>query len=145
MGEIREYLSMIREGFGILGDLFCRAWKRLWRCEQRRVMSDNLEEKDIESLAELVHKAYCKEYERQHGGSYWTGGDYSRLSEDTKEFDRVTVRTILKALHNNNKAINEGLDEIKDLATHFFTNRDAAPDIAIVIEVDKIRRVLLNR
>lgn len=54
----------------------------------------------VEALSVLVHKAYCREYERQKGKQYWTGGDYELLDEDTKEFDRVTVRTILNALED---------------------------------------------
>ena len=49
----------------------------------------------VEELSEKVHQAYCKEYERQHGEPYWTKGDYNLLDEDIKEYDRVTVRTIL--------------------------------------------------
>ena len=51
----------------------------------------------IEHLARLVHKAYCVEYERQKGEPYWTKGDYDLLDEDTKEYDRVTVRAIVEA------------------------------------------------
>lgn len=40
------------------------------------------------------------------------------------------------------KTINDALDEIKDLAHYVLTNRDAAPDIAIGIEVGKIEKVL---
>ena len=52
----------------------------------------------IEKLAEAVHKAYCAEYEIQHGEVYWTHGDYSLLDEDTKELDRATVRAVLLEL-----------------------------------------------
>lgn len=58
----------------------------------------------VERLSVLVHKAYCKEYERQKGESYWTKGDYDLLDEDTKEFDRVTVRTVLAAIDSAGKA-----------------------------------------
>lgn len=40
--------------------------------------------------------------------------------------------------------INAALDEIKDVARHIDHGRDAAPDIAICIEVDKIKRILLR-
>lgn len=52
----------------------------------------------LERLAELVHKAYCKEYERQKGKRYWTEGDYSLLDEPTKDFDRASVRAVLDGL-----------------------------------------------
>ena len=51
-----------------------------------------------EKLAEVVHKAYCKEYERKKGEQYWTKGDYSLLDEATKDFDRATVNAVLVAL-----------------------------------------------
>lgn len=52
---------------------------------------------DIEILAEVVHKAYCEQYKKKQGVEYWTRGDYSLLDEETKEYDRVTVRAVLKA------------------------------------------------
>lgn len=53
---------------------------------------------DIERISEAVHKSYCKQYKIKHGKEYWTGGDYSKLDEETKEFDRATVRAVIKAL-----------------------------------------------
>lgn len=53
---------------------------------------------DIESVCEMVHKAYCEERIRQGREPYWTGGDYSKLDEATKDYDRVTVRAVLKAI-----------------------------------------------
>ncbi len=41
--------------------------------------------------------------------------------------------------------INNALDEIADVASHIDTNRDAAPDIAIRIEVDKIKCIFATR
>ena len=52
----------------------------------------------IEKISELVHKAYCKQYLIKIGKEYWTKGDYSLLDEETKEYDRVTVRAVLDAL-----------------------------------------------
>lgn len=53
---------------------------------------------DIERISEAVHKAYCEQYKKKHGKEYWTKGDYSLLNEETKEYDRVTVRAVLEAL-----------------------------------------------
>ncbi|KKN78827.1 hypothetical protein LCGC14_0345990 [marine sediment metagenome] len=53
---------------------------------------------EIERISEVVHKAYCKQYEIKHGKPYWTNGDYSLLDEPTKEFDRATVRAVLEAI-----------------------------------------------
>lgn len=52
----------------------------------------------VETLASMVHKAYCKEYKRQKGKPYWTKGDYDKLDDNIKEFDRVTVHTVLNAI-----------------------------------------------
>ena len=53
---------------------------------------------NIEKISEKVHKAYCKEYKKQHGKDYWTKGDYSKLTEETKDFDRKIVKVLLKAI-----------------------------------------------
>ena len=53
---------------------------------------------NIEKLSENVHKAYCKEYKKQHGKDYWTKGDYTKLTEETKNFDRKIVKVLLKAI-----------------------------------------------
>jgi len=50
---------------------------------------------DIEELAALVHKAYCEEYELKHGVPYWTNGDYNKLDEKVKSYDRATVRAVI--------------------------------------------------
>ena len=55
-------------------------------------------EQILELISEEVHKAYCIQYEAKKGEPYWTGGDYSKLDEATKEYDRVTVRAVLRAL-----------------------------------------------
>lgn len=55
-------------------------------------------DKELEVIAMQVHQAYCVQYEVKHGKPYWTLGDYSKLDEETKEFDRATVRTVIGAL-----------------------------------------------
>lgn len=55
-------------------------------------------EPDIERLSEAVHKSYCEQYKKNHGKEYWTKGNYSLLDEETKEFDRATVRAVLQTL-----------------------------------------------
>ena len=52
----------------------------------------------MEKIAKAVHKAYCDEFERQKGYRYWTNGNYDKLPEETKEYDRVTIRAVLKEL-----------------------------------------------
>ena len=57
-----------------------------------------VDDQKIELLSEAVHKAYCKCYERKHGKPYWTNGDYSKLDDETKGFDRATVHAVLQVL-----------------------------------------------
>lgn len=45
-----------------------------------------------------VHKLYCAQYLKDHGAPYWSGGDYSKLDERVKEYDRNIVRWHLKLL-----------------------------------------------
>lgn len=52
---------------------------------------------EIEFLSELVHKAYCKSYRIKHGKDYWTDGDYNKLTEEDKNYDRATVKVVLDA------------------------------------------------
>lgn len=52
----------------------------------------NIEE--TEALSEKIHHLYCAQYEKDHGEPYWTNGDYSKLDERTKEYDRNIARFI---------------------------------------------------
>ena len=52
--------------------------------------------KKLEILSEKVHQVYCEQYEKDHGKPYWTNGDYSKLDEKTKEYDRAIVRLMVK-------------------------------------------------
>lgn len=54
---------------------------------------------DIETICKAVHKAYCEERIRQKKEPYWTGGDYSKLDEATKDYDRAIVRAVLQAVN----------------------------------------------
>ena len=55
-------------------------------------------ELDIESICEKVHQAYCKYHLENKGTEYWTKGDYSKLTEEGKEYDRRTVRAVFDAI-----------------------------------------------
>ena len=50
----------------------------------------------LENLSEKIHKLYCKQYLKDNGKPYWTNGDYSKLDEKTKEYDRNIARFILQ-------------------------------------------------
>ena len=56
---------------------------------------------NIEYICEVVHKAYCKERIKQGRDPYWTDGDYSKLDEATKDYDRVIVKAVLAAIHTD--------------------------------------------
>ena len=64
----------------------------------KQVFRDMVGEDDLERICEQVHKAYCKYHIEQKGTEYWTKGDYSKLNEEGKEYDRRTVRAVLAEL-----------------------------------------------
>ena len=68
------------------------------RAAQERIKELENKTVPMEMLAEEVHKDYCRDYEMRNGKPYWTGGDYSKLDEATKDIDRVTVRAVLDAI-----------------------------------------------
>lgn len=57
---------------------------------------------NIEPICEAVHKAYCKQRLKQGKSEYWTKGDYTKLNEVAKDYDRATVRAVLRYLVDNN-------------------------------------------
>jgi hypothetical protein len=50
----------------------------------------------VEELSAIIHGIYCTEYEKQNGVPYHTGGDYLKLSNEMKEYDRNIARFVLK-------------------------------------------------
>jgi len=58
-------------------------------------------EKEIELLSEKIHKLYCKQYLKDNGKPYWTEGNYFKLDEKAKEYDRNIARFILKNFQPN--------------------------------------------
>ena len=59
-------------------------------------MKDFVEESELERLSRDIHYLYCTQYVKDHGEPYWTNGDYSKLDERTKEYDRNIARFILE-------------------------------------------------
>lgn len=51
-----------------------------------------MDTEEIEKLSEEIHHLYCAQYLQDHGTPYWTEGDYSKLDERTKEYDRNIAR-----------------------------------------------------
>ena len=82
--------------FGQIKSIVGRETKQLE--VENKQLREVLESPDIEKISEAVHKSYCKQYKIKHSKEYWTGGNYSKLDEATKEFDRATVRAVLQAL-----------------------------------------------
>lgn len=60
-----------------------------------QVMTTDLEKK-IETLSEQIHRLYCEQYEKDHDKPYWTTGNYSKLEERVKEYDRNIARFIFE-------------------------------------------------
>lgn len=99
---------------------------------------------NIEELAAEVHKAYCKVYEEQKGCPYWTMGDYDRLSEGSKEFDRATAKAVIAFLEklcytdeethqDRHKLLHERLDEL--IADWLKNNAGKFPSKETVLEL----------
>ncbi len=65
------------------------------------------EKEAVEILSAEIHKLYCAEYEKQNSKKYWTKGDYSKLGEPTKEFDRNLAKWHLKKIKPFQKTIAE--------------------------------------
>lgn len=80
----------------------------LKKVRQLPTASSSPREHDIEALAAETHKIYCEAYEKRHGKPYWTNGDYSKLDEPTKEYDRFFVRWAIKRF--NGTAAGRALD-----------------------------------
>jgi hypothetical protein len=60
----------------------------------------------VETLAEKVHEAWQEEKHKQGIYNHPDDIPYSELKDNIKEYDRVTVRTVLNALSfifSNNK------------------------------------------
>lgn len=74
--------------------------KRCWRKDCDEYIGDPpILESEIETLSAEVHQLYCAQYLKDHGKKYWTGGDYSKLEERVKEYDRNIVRWHLTHRH----------------------------------------------
>lgn len=54
----------------------------------------NAQSESIEKLSAEIHKCYCRAYERRFGKPYWTNGDYSKLDEPTKDYDREMAKWV---------------------------------------------------
>ncbi len=64
-----------------------------------------------EAMAHEVHGVYCMQYLLNEGKPYWTNGDYSRLEEKVKNFDRALVAWHLTKF----EAMRDKLNRIENL------------------------------
>lgn len=96
---------------------------------------------NVERLARQIHKIYCTEYNRQEGKPYWTEGDYSKLKEETKEYDRVLARYILEnyALRVKEKTvcISGGFDPIHFGHIRLIEESSKLGKLTVIINDDK--------
>ena len=68
---------------------------------------------EIEKVAAEIHKCYCRVYKRRSGTPYWTNGDYSKLDESTKDYDREMAVFHLKRIEQERKkALKEGYNKL---------------------------------
>lgn len=77
---------------------------------------DRKKAEEIEVLAAEVHGVYCKQYEKNFGKPYRTGGDYSILEEPVKDYDRAFVRWHLEriaSLESANARLEERVKELE--------------------------------
>lgn len=65
--------------------------------------NQKLSKKELELLSEEIHKIYCEQYFKVNKKPYWTKKDYSKLNEETKEYDRVIARFIFEIIKESNK------------------------------------------
>ena len=105
--EIKEYDSDER-GTGNTDDDYAYGMKRgevygynACHNEFTAYLAQKLESVDIETICEQVHQAYCIYHKERTGEDYWTKGDYSLLKEDGKEYDRRTVKAVLRAIRKH--------------------------------------------
>ena len=64
----------------------------------------------VEEMSEQIHKNYCEYVLARTGKPYWTGGDYSKLDEETKEADRIQARWMLKQITEITTPLIEALE-----------------------------------
>ena len=58
---------------------------------------------EVETISAAIHRCYCRAYERRFGKPYWTGGDYSKLPEETKDYDREMARWHIEQMEKANE------------------------------------------
>ena len=87
-----------------------------------------------EMLAAEIHAVYCRAYEKRFGKPYWTGGDYSKLDEPTKDYDRAFVDWHIARLRSEVAALKEIIADAE------FVVRGGDKDMALKILRGEVER-----
>lgn len=103
----------------------------------------------IEETSAEIHKCYCRAYERRFGKPYWTNGDYSKLDEPTKDYDREMAKWHLQHIDTLKKE-NERLDSLAVMEgepghEHYWKDEAVAlyPEIdRLTAEVERLNSLL---
>lgn len=84
-------------------------------------MSDDM----LEIVSAEIHKCYCRMYEKRFGKPYWTNGDYSKLDEPTKNYDREMARWHIaqcEKLEKENAELKKRVEDITVNAIRLLTS-----------------------
>ena len=82
--------------------------------------------KKIEKVSAEIHKCYCRVYKRRSGMPYWTNGDYSKLDESTKNYDREMAVFHLKRIEQERKKALKEAAKIAETYFNWTTNQGLA-------------------
>lgn len=103
--SLREEVRFILEKYLILHNTDCKECNKEINFALQAIMEavKNVSKEEMENICEKVHQAYCKYHLENKGTEYCTKGDYSKLNEEGKEYDRRTVRAVLGAIADMHK------------------------------------------
>ena len=82
-----------------------------------------------EELSAKIHKIYCVQYEKDNGKPYWTNGDYSKLDEKTKQYDRNIADFIFSILQEIDDKIENKKRPIADINRGYNTALNLSQEI----------------
>jgi len=103
-GNRPNYSASIQDKYGGYCSIYCRicgagvsgydtknSVLKAWNTRSSPVL-EPLSDELLEQLSAETHKIYCEQYKKNFGKEYHTGGNYSKLDEPTKDYDRAFVR-----------------------------------------------------
>lgn len=103
--------------------------------------------REIEELSVEIHKLYCVQFEKDHGKPYWTEGDYSKLEERVKEYDRNIARFIIsRDSSHHEELLVEMLEEVgEDVSDIHFGEIDKGENFGWNQNNNRFRSILLAK